>query len=202
MGRPRGDPRKEHYYKAAKKHGYRARSAYKLRQIAKEYKLLKNVRIVVELCSSPGGWTQVLKEIERSIEIIAIDLEPMQPIEGVKFIQGDITNEDIINEIERLSRGAADLVISDCSPKVTGTWDLDVARQLGLAEATLNLGHRLLGPNGRVLTKVFQGPGFQEFMEHTKSRFANVKLIKPEASRRTSAEIYLLATGPHKKGPD
>ncbi|MHA1906052.1 MAG: RlmE family RNA methyltransferase [Candidatus Thorarchaeota archaeon] len=196
MARPKKPPTKEHYYRAAKKHGYRARSAYKLRQMAIKFKLLKGVRIVVELCSSPGGWTQVLRELEQSIEIIAIDLDPMAPIQGVKFIQGDITDEKVITEIEELTRGAADLVLSDCSPKVTGTWDLDVHRQLLLAEATLDLGHRLLGPKGKVLTKVFQGPGFQEFMKQARLRFMSVKLIKPVASRKTSAEMYLLAIGP------
>ena len=200
MGRPKGNPKKEHYYLAAKKHGYRARSAYKLRQIATRHKLLKGVRVAVDLCSSPGGWSQVLTELELGIEIIAVDLNPMTPIENVKFIQGDITDEKIIGQIEELTRGAADLVVSDCSPKVTGNWELDVARQLFLAEATLDLGHRLLGSKGKVLTKVFQGPGFQEFMTQSKSRFMTVKLIKPVASRKTSAEIYLLATGPRKSG--
>ena len=157
MGRPKGSRKKEHYYQAAKRHGYRARSAYKLRQIAIRHKLLKGVRIAVDLCCSPGGWTQVLREIEQGIEIIAVDLNPMAPIENVKFIQGDITDEKIIAQIEELTRGAADLIVSDCSPKVTGNWELDVARQLFLAETTLDLGHRLLGPKGRVLAKVFQG---------------------------------------------
>ena len=198
MGRPKGNPRKEHYYQAAKRHGYRARSAYKLRQIATRHKLLKGVRIAVDLCSSPGGWSQVLREIEQGIEIIAVDLNPMAPVENVKFIQGDITDEKIIVQIEELTRGAADLIVSDCSPKVTGNWELDVARQLFLAETTLDLGHRLLGPKGRVLAKVFQGSGFQEFLMQSRSRFRTVKLIKPDASRKTSAEIYLLATGPRK----
>ncbi|MDF1538651.1 MAG: RlmE family RNA methyltransferase [Candidatus Thorarchaeota archaeon] len=200
MGRPKGNPKKEHYYVAAKKHGYRARSAYKLRQMATRYDLLKGVRIVIELCCSPGGWTQVLKEMEPGLEVIAADLSPMQPIEGVKFVQGDITDEEIISEIETLARGAADLVISDCSPKVSGQWNLDVTRQLFLAEATLDLGHRLLGPKGKVLAKVFQGPGFEEFMARSKSKFGSVKMIKPEASRKTSAEMYILAIGPRKSG--
>lgn len=199
MGRPKKPRTKEHYYQAAKKHGYRARSAYKLRQMVTKYSLLKGARIVIELCSAPGGWTQVLKEMEPGLEVIAADLSPMTPIEGVKFVQGDITDEEVISEIERLSRGEADLVISDCAPNVSGTWDLDVARQLYLAEATLDLGHRLLGPKGKVIAKVFQGPGFQEFMEQSKKRFGSVKLIKPDASRKTSAEIYILAIGP--KGP-
>ncbi|MCK5151021.1 MAG: RlmE family RNA methyltransferase, partial [Candidatus Thorarchaeota archaeon] len=146
----------------------------------------------------PGGWSQVLREIEQGIEIIAVDLNPMAPVENVKFIQGDITDEKIIVQIEELTRGAADLIVSDCSPKVTGNWELDVARQLFLAETTLDLGHRLLGPKGRVLAKVFQGSGFQEFLMQSRSRFRTVKLIKPDASRKTSAEIYLLATGPRK----
>jgi 23S rRNA (uridine2552-2'-O)-methyltransferase len=202
MGRPKGNPKKEHYYKAAKKQGYRARSAFKLKQISNKFHLLKGVHIVVELCSSPGGWTQVLHELDQNLEIIAVDLQPMAPVENVKFVQGDITKEEILAEVERLSRGKADLVISDCSPRVSGQWELDVARQLALAEATLSIGIRLLGPEGKVLAKVFQGPGFEEFMTEAKKRFSSVKLVKPDASRRTSAEIYLLAIGPHPTGSE
>ncbi|MFX1482277.1 MAG: RlmE family RNA methyltransferase [Promethearchaeota archaeon] len=199
MGRPRGGERerkKEHYYRAAKRHGYRSRSAYKLRQIAKSEKLLHGVDRVVELCSSPGGWTQVLRELDPSLQIVAVDLNSMSPVEGVKFIQGDILDEETIDRIRALTGGSVDLVLSDCSPKVSGNWDLDVARQLSLVEGTIEIAHGLLGRKGKVLTKVFQGPGFQEFMLSIRKRFSKVKLIKPDASRKTSAEIYLLAAGP------
>lgn len=194
MGKPRRTD--DHYYRAAKKQGYRARSAFKLKQMVKKYKLLKGVHIVVELCSSPGGWTQVLRELDYSLEIVAVDLNPMPPVEGVSFIQADITTEETYAQIEKLTRGSADFVLSDCSPKMSGTWEMDVAIQLGLAETTLDIGHRLLGTNGKVLAKVFQGPGFQEFISETKTKYRTVKLIKPDASRKTSAEIYLLAAGP------
>ena len=196
MGKPRRID--DHYYRSAKKQGYRARSAFKLKQIAKKYDLLKGVHIVVELCSSPGGWTQVLRELDYNLEIVAVDLNPMPPVEGVSFIQADITTEETYAQIEKLTRGSADLVLSDCSPKMSGMWEMDVAIQLGLAETTLDVGHKLLGSNGKVLAKVFQGPGFQEFMSETKTKFRTVKLIKPDASRKTSAEIYLLAVGPIK----
>ena len=199
MGRPRGGQRerkKEYYYQEAKKHGYRSRSAYKLKQIAKSHKLLHGVDRVVELCCSPGGWTQVLKELDSSLQIVAVDLDAMSPVEGVKFIQGDILDEEVITRIEALTGGAVDLVLSDCSPKVTGQWNLDVARQLALVEGTIGIAYRLLGNQGKVLAKVFQGPGFQEFLKSVKERFNSVKLIKPAASRKTSAEMYLLAVGP------
>ena len=199
MGRPRGGQRerkKEYYYQEAKKHGYRSRSAYKLKQIAKSHKLLHGVDRVVELCCSPGGWTQVLKELDSSLQIVAVDLDAMSPVEGVKFIQGDILDEEVITRIEALTGGAVDLVLSDCSPKVTGQWNLDVVRQLALVEGTIGIAYRLLGNQGKVLAKVFQGPGFQEFLKSVKERFNSVKLIKPAASRKTSAEMYLLAVGP------
>jgi len=199
MGRPRGGERerkKEYYYQEAKKHGYRSRSAYKLKQIAKSHKLLHGVDRVVELCCSPGGWTQVLKELDSSLQIVAVDLNAMSPVEGVKFIQGDILDEEVITRIEALTGGAVDLVLSDCSPKVTGQWNLDVVRQLALVEGTIGIAYRLLGNQGKVLAKVFQGPGFQEFLKSVKERFNSVKLIKPAASRKTSAEMYLLAVGP------
>ncbi len=199
MGKPRGgqkERKKERYYQAAKKHGYRSRSAYKLRQIAKGHKLLLGVDRVVELCSSPGGWTQVLRELDPSLQIIAVDLDVMSPLEGVKFVQGDILEEETIERIKSLTGGSVDLVLSDCSPKVTGHWDLDVVRQLSLVEGTIDIAHSILSNKGKVLSKVFQGPGFQEFLQSVRKKFNSVKLIKPDASRKSSAEIYLLAKGP------
>lgn len=199
MGKPRGgqkERKKERYYQAAKKHGYRSRSAYKLRQIAKGHKLLLGVDRVVELCSSPGGWTQVLRELDPSLQIVAVDLDAMSPLEGVKFVQGDILEEETIERIKSLTGGSVDLVLSDCSPKVTGHWDLDVVRQLSLVEGTIDIAHSILSNKGKVLSKVFQGPGFQEFLQSVRKKFNSVKLIKPDASRKSSAEIYLLAKGP------
>jgi 23S rRNA (uridine2552-2'-O)-methyltransferase len=164
-----------------------------------KYNLLKGVDKIVELCSSPGGWTQVLKEVDPGLDIVAVDLVQMPPIEGVRFVQGDITDSKVIEEIERLIGRKADLVISDCSPKVSGHWELDVARQLGLAEKTIEIGLALLGPNGKVVTKVFQGAGFQEFLKEIRTLFNSVRLVKPHASRKTSAEIYLLASNPKKR---
>lgn len=196
MGRSRKPRKKEHYYRAAKKRGYRSRSAYKLRQIAKKHKLLSGVDRVLELCCSPGGWTQVLRELDSQLFIVAVDLQGMQPIEKVVFIQGDIQTPETFEKIEKLTDGSVDLVLSDCSPKVSGAWDLDVARQLSLVERTIELSVKLLSERGKVLTKVFQGPGFQDFLSSIRTRFNSVKLIKPDASRKSSAEIYLLATGP------
>ena len=199
MGKPRGgqkERKKERYYQAAKKHGYRSRSAYKLRQIAKGHKLLLGVDRVVELCSSPGGWTQVLRELDPSLQIVAGDIDVMSPLEGVKFVQGDILEEETIERIKSLTGGSVDLVLSDCSPKVTGHWDLDVVRQLSLVEGTIDIAHSILRNKGKVLSKVFQGPGFQEFLQSVRKKFNSVKLIKPDASRKSSAEIYLLAKGP------
>jgi 23S rRNA (uridine2552-2'-O)-methyltransferase len=191
--------RKDPYYKAAKKAGYRSRSAFKIRQIAKNHKLLQGVEIVLELCSAPGGWTQILHELNSSMKIVAIDLDVMPPVQGAHFIQGSILDDEVIEQAQQLIGGSFDLVLSDCSPKVSGQWDLDVVRQLELAERTFEIAQNILGPNGKALAKVFQGPGFQEFLQDKRERFNSVKLIKPAASRKTSAEIYLLAIGPRKK---
>ncbi len=199
MGKPKGDRKKEHYYQAAKKRGYRSRSAFKLKQVASSCGLLSGVNKVLELCCSPGGWTQVLRELDDSLQIVAVDLEPILPVEDVLFIRGDITNQETQSEIEQATGGSVDLVLSDCSPRVSGNWDLDVARQLFLAEATMDLGMKLLGPRGKVFAKVFQGPGFQEFIDSVRLRYDSIRLIKPDASRRTSAEIYVLASYPRKK---
>jgi 23S rRNA (uridine2552-2'-O)-methyltransferase len=196
MGRPKKPRTKEHYYQAAKKHGYRARSAYKIRQMIDKYDLLKGVNKIIELCSNPGGWTQVLREYDKGLQIVAVDLERMPPLEGVKFIQGDITDQKVIEQVEEAIGGKSDLVLSDCSPKVSGQWELDVARQLFLAEKTIEIALSLLGPKGKVVTKLFQGVGFQQFLQDTREKFRSVRLIKPPASRQTSAEIYLLAAHP------
>jgi 23S rRNA (uridine2552-2'-O)-methyltransferase len=191
--------RKDPYYRAAKKAGYRSRSAFKIRQMAKDHKLLHGVDIVLELCSAPGGWTQILHELNSSLKIVAIDLEAMPPVQGAHFIEGSILDDDVIEQAQQLIGNPFDLVLSDCSPKVSGQWDLDVIRQLELAERTFEIAHKVLGPNGKALAKVFQGPGFQEFLQDIKKRFNSIKLIKPPASRKTSAEIYLLAIGPRRK---
>jgi len=190
--------RKDPYYKAAKKAGYRSRSAFKIRQMAKNHKLLQGVDIALDLCSAPGGWTQILHELNTSMKIVAIDLDPMPPVQGAHFIQGSILDDDVIKQAQQLIGSPFDLVLSDCSPKVSGQWDLDVARQLELAERTFEIGQMVLGPKGKALAKVFQGQGFQEFLQDMRKRYNSVKLIKP-ASRKTSAEIYLLAIGPRRK---
>lgn len=196
MGRPRGNRRREHYYRTAKKQGYRSRSAFKLKQIIRKHKLLRGVDRVVELCSSPGGWTQVLREEGEHLEIVAVDISSMSPLPRVSFIKGDITDSKTIDEVKQRIGGTADLVLSDCSPNVTGIWEVDVTRQLDLAERTIDLAMEILTKNGKALTKVFQGPGFKEFLESVKDRFELVRLVKPDASRKTSAEIYMLAMHP------
>ncbi|TFF92665.1 RlmE family RNA methyltransferase [Candidatus Thorarchaeota archaeon] len=188
--------RGEHYYREAKKQGYRSRSAFKLKQIVKQKKLLRGVDRVVELCCAPGGWTQVLRELDNTLEIVAVDLNQMPPVRGVKFAQGDVLQEKTFEEIEKLTGGSADLVLSDCSPNVSGHWELDVARQLALVERTVEIAMKLLTSKGKVLAKIFQGPGFEDVLKETRQMFKSVRLIKPRASRRKSAEIYMLAVGP------
>lgn len=200
MGSPQGNRKKEQYYRAAKKHGYRSRSAYKLKQVVARYKLLSGVNVIVELCSCPGGWTQVLRELDSSLTVIAVDIEPMIPVEGVSFVQGDITKSETYESIKGLTGGRVDLVLSDCSPRVSGTWDMDVARQLFLVEKTFEIALDLLNSKGKVFAKVFQGRGFQEFLQSLRVKFRSIRLVKPEASRRTSAEIYVLAEGPLRTG--
>ena len=200
MVRTQEERKKEQYYRAAKKHGYRSRSAYKLKQVIAKYKLLRGVNVVLELCCCPGGWTQVLREIDSSLAIVAVDIESMIPIDGVTFLQGDITEPKTFEKIRSLTGGRVDLVLSDCSPKVSGAWDMDVARELFLVEKTFEIASDLLTTKGKVLAKVFQGRGFQEIMESLRARFRFVRLVKPEASRRASAEIYVLAEAPLRTG--
>jgi 23S rRNA (uridine2552-2'-O)-methyltransferase len=196
MGRTQEERKREHYYRAAKKHGYRSRSAYKLKQVIAKYKLLSGVNCVLELCSCPGGWTQVLRETESGLTVVAVDIEAMASVDGVTFVRGDITEPKTFEAIKSLTGGRVDLVLSDCSPRVSGAWDMDVARQLFLVEKTFEIASNLLTTRGKVFAKVFQGKGFQELLESLRTRFRFVRLVKPEASRRASAEIYVLAEGP------
>lgn len=188
MGRRRRD---EQYFQKAKKEGYRSRSAYKLKQIVKKFNLLQGVDVVLELCSSPGGWTQVLRELNPSLEIIAVDIERMAPVMGVRFIRGDIRAEETQSKIKDFTRGEVDLVLSDCSPKVCGNWNIDVARQLELAETTLSIAHDL--DSDKALAKVFEGPGFDDFLNRIRQKFTKTRLVKPDASRKSSSELYLVA---------
>ncbi len=188
--------RRDYYYKKAKIEGYRSRAAYKLKEIFKRFKVVKKGFIVIDLGAAPGGWLQVAREFvgEKGF-VLGVDLAPIKPFswKNVKTMQLDITSEEAINVIkESLPKNYADLVISDLAPKVSGVWSLDHFRQIFLAEKALEIAEKILRPGGNIVIKVFQGELLPDFIRKVKKLFRKVKLVKPKASRKHSAEIYVI----------
>lgn len=192
---------KEHvndfFVKQAKKEGYRSRAAYKLMEIAERDRLIVPGMTVVDLGAAPGGWSQVAAEkVGGKGRIIAVDLLDMQPIPGATFVQGDFRQPEIIAELKKkLGDGSPDLVISDMSPNITGISAVDQARGMELAELALDFSTLQLNSGANFLVKVFQGSGFEAFLNAMRTTFGRVVTRKPEASRNRSSEIYLLGLG-------
>jgi len=185
--------KKDYYYFKARKEGYRSRAAYKLKEIAARFGIFKGVKAVLDLCCSPGGWLQVAKEyLGNDGVIIGVDLSEIESINGVIFIKGDIRNEKILNEILEVT-DKVDLVLSDCSPKVSGIWSLDHERQLQLARESLSIAKKLLRKDGNLVLKVFQGAEYESLLNEVRLYFKKVYTTKPSASRKQSAEIYVVA---------
>ncbi|HVW65537.1 MAG TPA: 23S rRNA (uridine(2552)-2'-O)-methyltransferase RlmE [Nitrosospira sp.] len=192
---------KEHvndfFVKQAKKEGYRSRAAYKLIEIAKRDRLFRSGMTIVDLGAAPGGWSQVAAlELGDKGRIVALDMNEMEPLPGVTFIRGDFTEAEVLAELKNtLGKSPVDLVISDMSPNITGIAASDQARSMYLAELALEFCRERLNSGGVFLIKVFQGAGFQGFLQSMRMDFNKVVTRKPEASRDRSSELYLLGTG-------
>lgn len=185
------------YVKRSQQLGYRSRAAFKLMEIDDKDHLLKPGMLVVDLGAAPGGWSQVAAErTGKKGRVIASDILPVEPIEGVEFLQGDFTEQAVLDQLLSLA-GAdkADLVLSDMAPNISGMKAIDQPRVMYLAELALELAGRLLRDDGAFLVKVFHGEGLEEFQRQLRTRFRTLKVRKPDASRARSSEVYLLATG-------
>ncbi len=184
--------RRDYYYWQAKKLGYRSRAAFKLLQMNKSFKLIKEGDWVLDLGASPGGWSQVA--VELGARVVAVDISPMKPIEGVTFIKGDITKEETLKEIRRI-REEFDVVLSDASPKISGKWTIDHLLSIDLARAAFNVAKNVLREGGSFVVKVFQGEEIQNLFNEFKPFFRFRKFHSPKASRKSSAEIYFVGKG-------
>ncbi len=182
------------WVKKAKTEGYRSRAAYKLIEIDKKDRLLHKGQIVVELGAAPGSWTQIVaRKVLPGGRVIAMDLLPFEAIQGVEFIQGDFSDDVILETLEsRLEGRQIDLVLSDIAPNLSGIATIDQGRMMNLAELVLDFADQHLRPGGNMLIKLFQGAGFMEYRTAMQALFATVVSRKPEASRDRSAEVYLL----------
>lgn len=184
------------YVQRAKAEGYRARAAYKLLEIDERDHLLRPGQTVVDLGAAPGSWSQVAVKRCRGGRIIALDLLPIEPITGVDFIQGDFSDDAVLDVLSaRLDGQAVDLVLSDMAPNMSGIELTDQARSIHLAELALDFALTHLRPGGGLLVKVFQGQGFMEFRDEMRKHFRALAVRKPKASRDRSPEVFLLATG-------
>jgi 23S rRNA (uridine2552-2'-O)-methyltransferase len=198
------------YVKLAQREGYRARAAYKLKEIDEELHLIRPGQIVVDLGSVPGAWSQYVrrrfapKEVgaggaaagELNGTIIALDVLPMEPIEGVTFLQGDIREDSVLAQLEAAVAGRpVDVVVSDMAPNLSGIESADSARISHLVELAVEFAQNHLTPQGALVCKVFHGSGYSQLVKLFKSRFRVVKPIKPKASRDKSSETFLVGIG-------
>ena len=184
---------RDFYTKKAVQEGYRARSSFKLKQINAKYHIISLGSSVLDLGCWPGGWLIAAREMSRNGRIVGVDLAAISPVKGADFIQGDIFSGDVEDKIA--GYGAFDVVMSDMAPKTSGIKSLDVGRSIALSERALELALKFLKPGGSFLCKVFQGDGFNEFLIGVRKHFDFCKSVKPDASRKESKEIYIIAMG-------
>lgn len=182
------------YVKAARQQGLRARAAFKLMELNDKYHLFNKDMRVVDLGSAPGSWAQAAqRSLGRNGKIIALDILPMEPLEGVTFIQGDFTeDEPLALLVEALGGQNVDLVLSDMAPNMSGMGAVDQPRAMYLAELALAFAQDWLEPGGNFVVKVFHGEGFDDFLRQSRSMFEKVQVCKPAASRPRSREVYIL----------
>ena len=188
---------KDPYVKQSQVDGYRSRASYKLLEIVEKDRLIRSGMTVVDLGSAPGGWSQVAARlVGHTGRVHALDLLPMESIAGVDFIQGDFTQEDIFDELLTLIENRpVDLVISDMAPNLSGSKAVDQPAVMYLAELAVELAEKVLTINGVFIAKLFQGQGFDPFVLQVRTLFNGVSIIKPDASRSRSREVYLVAKG-------
>jgi 23S rRNA (uridine2552-2'-O)-methyltransferase len=188
---------KDPYVKQSQRDGYRSRASYKLLEIVEKGRYIKPGMVVVDLGSAPGGWSQVAaKLVGHKGCVVAVDILPMDPVAGVSFIQGDFTEEKILNEVlNEIENRPVDLVISDMAPNLTGMKAVDQPAMIYLAELAVELVQQVMTDEGIFIAKLFQGEGFDEFVRNTRKVFNVVSLKKPDASRSKSREVYLVAKG-------
>jgi len=190
---------KEHfrdpYVQRAQSGGWRSRAVFKLEEIDQRERLLKPGAICLDLGAAPGAWSQYARtRVGREGRVVASDILSMEALGGVEFVQGDFREEEVFRQVlSLLPQGQVDVVLSDMAPDFSGIDVTDQARCMYLSELALDMAGRVLKPGGAALIKVFQGTGFENLVKDARGEFGRVKLVKPQASRARSPEMYMLA---------
>lgn len=190
LSRQAADP----YVRQARSQGYRGRAAYKLIELDRRDRFLRRGLKVVDLGAAPGAWSQVAAgRVGPEGRVVALDLLPMEPIEGVAVLQGDFHQPEVLRRLEDAVGDRVDLVLSDMAPNMSGIAASDQARSMELAELALDFALERLNPGGVFVVKLFQGEGFDAFVRRVRGEMTRIRLRKPDASRKESREIYLVA---------
>lgn len=185
------------YVKQAQKDGLRSRAWFKLNEMQRSNRLFHTGMTVVDLGAAPGSWSQyIAAKIGKNGRVIACDILPIDPIVGVEFLQGDICQPIVMQMLlKQLGKHKVQVILSDMAPNISGTAAVDIPHSIYLAERVLNICKNVLAPSGNFLVKVFQGEGLNKYLQEIHSMFNKVKICKPDASRASSRELYIVATG-------
>lgn len=181
---------KDYYFNKAKKEGFRARSSYKLIEIAKKYQLIRKNDSVLDIGCAPGSWLQVVKQMTKG-RIVGVDLVSIKPIEGVEFIQGNIEDKEVKDQL----KGKFDVVLSDIAPKTSGIRERDQVLSYILSKESFIIAKKHLNINGNFLVKTFQSQETEDLVKEIKPYFSFIKRYSPQSTREGSKEIYIVATG-------
>lgn len=186
------------FVQRARQEGWRSRAAFKLQEIDRAERLIFPGAVIVDLGASPGGWSQYAsRALAGRGTVIAVDLLAMDRLPDVTFLQGDFREQSVLDELLKMLAGRrVDLVMSDMAPNMSGVDVVDQARAADLEALALDFSRSVLGPDGTLVMKLFQGAGFQELLADARRRFGQVRVRKPKASRQRSAEAYLVARKP------
>lgn len=190
------DAKRDHYRRLAHEQGFRSRSAFKLKELNKAYRILGAGFYVLDLGCAPGGWTQVaVKLVGNQGKVMGVDTSYVEDVDGAYLVMGDIESDEIVDDILDYFGRRVNAVICDLSPQVTGNWSVDHAKQISLNYSAEKIMEEVLTKKGNALFKVFDGEYTNEFYHFLKKKFAKVKLTKPKASRKPSSELYCICLG-------
>ena len=182
---------RDQFFKKSKVLGYRSRSAFKLLELNKKFKFISKKTSLIDIGSSPGGWSQVASEIIKNGKIVAIDKKSMEKINNVKFYQGDFFETKIKDKLLNLLPEKVDVIISDMAADTTGIKSLDSIRTNLLCEEVIDFSVKIIKPNGKVISKLFMGEDFLKIKKIAEKKFKKVNFFKPESSRDESKETYI-----------